>query len=112
MKAPFFMAKTTASVLMSDDVDAITTYATIAVADPKAPFEFRALGPVVWASQVAGLTLGLYVVDPLQLREDKGLDEIWYSGFNPVYWPVTEKAQRAKDWLFNDDDQPAIWDLW
>ena len=90
----------------------VKTYAALALADPKAPFEFRAMGPVLWTAQAIAVTSLLYAVDPLQLREGEGLDEYWYSTSNPFYWPVREKYQGAKDWLFNDDEQPDIWELW
>ena len=90
----------------------LKTYATIALADPKAPFEFRAMGPAIWAAQVSAITAGLYIVDPLRLRHGEGLDEIWFSGYNPFYWPVSEKLSDFGDWLFDDDEQPTLWDYW
>ncbi len=94
------------------DTSPLLQYAMIAAADPKAPAEFRAMGPTVWAVQFALVTGSLYVVDPLSLREGEGLDEYWYSGFNPLYWPVKEKYHSARDWIFNDDSGPSFWDSW
>lgn len=86
----------------------VKTYATIAIADPKAPFEFRAMGPILWTAQAIAVTSILYTVDPLQLREGEGLDEYWFSTSNPFYW----KFEEGKDWFFNQDEQPSIWELW
>ncbi len=91
--------------------EALTAYATIALADPKAPFEFRAMGPKVWTGQVSALILGLYLVDPLRLREG-GLDDIWYSAWNPIYQPITEKVSKAGDWFFDAQPPPSPWDFW
>lgn len=95
-----------------DDIesnDALVTYAQVAVADPKAPAEFRALGPAVWAAQVTSVTAALYIVDPLRLREG-GLDDVWFSGYNPLYWPVKEKiSELGEMW---DSPPPSIWDFW
>ncbi len=73
-------------------------YAILAAADPKAPAEFRTFGPSVWAMQFVFVTTGMWYIDPLRLREGAGLDEIWFSGYNPTYsWPG-QVLDEIKSW--------------
>ena len=89
---------------------AAATYATIAVADPKAPFELKAMGPATWGAQVSGIAMALYIVDPLELREG-GLDDLYrdayYTQAHGFLDYSTDTAHRAWD----DFVQPAI-DWW
>ncbi len=87
---------------------AVGTYATIAMADPKAPFEIRVMGPALWTAQVSTVTTALYIVDPLQLRPG-GLDDTWFSGWNPTYtWP-SEISSEVSSWF---PKRPQYWGDW
>ncbi len=91
------------------DTSPLLQYAMIAAADPKAPAEFRAMGPTVWAVQFALVTGSLYVVDPLSIREGEGLDEYWLSYSNPMYsWP-SKFHQGAMSLI---PDKPSFWDFY
>lgn len=63
----------------------LLTYSTLAILDPKSPAEMRAYGFKPWALQYFAASAVLYWADPLRLREGEGLDEIWYSGWNPLF---------------------------
>ena len=82
----------------SDEARAAATYGGIAMADPKAPVEIRAMGPALWTLQVATVTSAMYVADPLQLREG-GLDDVFYASPYPFFDHVSQRYQQSKDWL-------------
>ena len=94
--------------------DAAMTYASIAMADPKAPMELKAMGPVTWGAQVSGITLALYTIDPMQLREG-GWDDLYrdayYGQAHGFLSLATDKASDTYDRFWDDYAQPAI-DWW
>lgn len=84
-------------------------YAVSAMADPKAPLEIKAMGPVPWSYQVLMMTTFLYWMDPLGLRQDAGLDES-YTLFKPVRTRVDRIIDPIEDWWYAP--APTIWDFW
>ena len=66
---------------------AFLEYSSFGLMDPKMPIEYKVMGPGYVAVNVLGVGALLWYVDPMQKRPG-GLDDIWYSGFNPTYnWP-------------------------
>jgi hypothetical protein len=94
----------------SFDSNAFGDYAKIALVDPKAPVEFKVMGPVMWAAQLTGVTAGFYIVDPLGYREG-GLDDWWdsYDHSGPLrdFWEYDVKSAPS---IFGS--APSFWDLW
>lgn len=101
----------TQSLIASDDVayGVFASYALSAMADPKAPMEVKVMGAAPWSWQVLMMATFLYWADPLDLREDAGLDES-YSLFQPVRSRVDRIVESATD-LWNTP-APNLWDFW
>ena len=90
----------------SDEAAAAATYGGLAMADPKAPFEIRAMGPAIWSLQVATVTTAMYVADPLQLREG-GLDDVFYSSPYPFYEHVSRRYKESREYVSDLWNAPA-----
>jgi hypothetical protein len=99
--APEFLAP-------GSNVSAYGAYTGLAIADPKAPFELKALGPADWAMQVAVASTVLYIADPLRLREG-GWDDTWYGWGNPMLSVTEDWYDRSVDTVHRWLNPSAPW---
>lgn len=92
-----------------DNVVAFGGYTKLALLDPKAPLEIKAMGPTLWASaNVIPATFLMWHIDPLDYREREGLDES-YDMWSGVRTRVDRVKQPVDDFFSNS---PTIWDTW
>lgn len=88
---------------------AFVDYGKLALLDPKAPLELKALGPTLWvATNIIPVTFLMWHIDPLNFRPGEGLDESYYM------WPdVQSRVDRLMDPV---DDffaaPPSFWELY
>ncbi len=93
---------------LDEQQQAFFDYSMMGLMDPKMPVELKVMGPGYVAFNVLGVGALLWYVDPLRKREG-GLDDVWYSGFNPTYnWPSLA-WDEATSWV---PDEPEYWGDW